>query len=60
MDTENANISFENINGVDATVIEKDGWVAIVWSANSRLFVIDMDGTKDEAIKVASSVTFIK
>ena len=60
LDTENANLSSVFINGAEATLIEKEGWVAVVWSANNRLFIIEMDGTKDEALRVAASVILIK
>lgn len=59
LDTENAEISTTQINGIEATLIEKDGWVAVVWAANNRLFVIDMDGNIEEILKVAESVTMI-
>lgn len=60
LDTENANLSSVFINGAEATLIEKDGWTAVVWSANNRLFIIEMDGAKDEALRVAASVILIK
>ena len=60
LDTENANLSSVFINGAEATLIEKNGWTAVVWSANNRLFIIEMDGTKDEALRVAASVILIK
>lgn len=59
LDTENATVSAEKVNGADATLIEKDGWAAVVWSANNRLFVVEMDGTAEEVMKVAESVTLI-
>lgn len=60
LDTENANLSTVLINGVEATLIEKDGWTAVVWSANNRLFIVDMDGEKDEALKTAASVIMVR
>lgn len=60
LDTENANVSSLHINGAEAALIEKDGWTAVVWSANNRLFIVDMDGGKDEALRVAASVILVR
>ena len=60
LDTEEANISSLLINGAEATLIEKDSWTAVVWSANNRLFIVDMDGGKDEALRVAASVILVR
>lgn len=60
LDTEGAHISALFVNGAEATLIEKDGWTAVVWSANNRLFIVDMDGGKDEVLRVAASVILIK
>ena len=60
LDTENANLSSVFINGAEATLIEKDSWTAVVWSANNRLFIVDMDGGKDEALRVAASVILVR
>ena len=60
LDTENAVISSVDVNGTEATLIEKEGWTAIVWADSNRLFVVEMDGSKDEVINVAASVTMIK
>ena len=60
LDTENANLSSVLINGAEATLIEKDGWAAVVWSANNRLFIVDIDGGKDDVLRVAASVILIK
>ena len=60
LDTENANLSSVFINGAEATLIEKNGWTAVVWSANNRLFIVDIDGGKDDVLRVAASVILIK
>lgn len=60
LDTEGAHISALFVNGAEATLIEKEGWTAVVWSANNRLFIVDMDGEKDEVLRVAASVILIK
>ena len=66
LDTENAELSTADINGSEATVIEKKGWCAVVWSTNNRIFIVDMGGaeedrakTKEEVLKVARSVTLV-
>lgn len=60
LDTENANLSSVLINGAEATLIEKDGWAAVVWSANNRLFIVDIDGAKEDALRIAASVILIR
>lgn len=60
LDTENANLSSVLINGAEATLIEKDGWTAVVWSANNRLFIVDIDGAKEDALRIAASVILIR
>ena len=60
LDTENASLSSVHINGAEATLIEKSGWTAVVWSDNNRLFIVEMDTAKDEALRVASSVILIR
>lgn len=59
LDTENASVSTVQVNGAEATLVEKNDWVAVVWNANNRLFVVDMDGNTEEVLKVAASVTMI-
>lgn len=63
LDTEDAELSSVLINGAEATLIEKEGWVTVVWMANNRLFIVEIegiDGAKDAALQVASSVVFIR
>ena len=60
LDTENANLSSVFINGAEATLIEKEGWTAVVWSAYNRLFFVDIDGGKDDALRVAASVILVR
>ena len=60
LNTENANISSLFINGVEATLIERDEWTSVVWSANNRLFIVEMNGGKDEVLRVAASVILIR
>lgn len=55
IDTENASLSYEDINGARALVIEKDGY-AIVWSANNRYFTIYTNEPRDTALQIARSV----
>ena len=59
-DTENANVKAVHINGAEAMFIEKEGWSAVIWSANNRLFIVDLKGEAEIALKVALSVTMIQ
>ena len=47
------------INGYKATLIEKNGWVTIIWSNNIKLFMVDMQGEKDTAIRIAESFVYV-
>lgn len=60
LDTENAIISYGRINGYNATLIEKGEWVTVVWSNNSRFFMVDMQGDKDTAVRIAESFIYIR
>lgn len=60
LDTENADLSTVLINGAEATLIEKDDWVSVVWTANNRLFIVMITGTKAAALRVAASVVFVR
>lgn len=59
-DTENADVKAVQINGAEATLIEKEGWSTVIWSANNRLFVVDLKGEAEIALMVAASVTLIR
>ena len=59
-DTENAKITAVELNGAEATLIEKEDWVTVIWLANNRLFSIDMQGSAEEALMVAASVMMIR
>lgn len=59
LDTENATVSNMQVNGAEAILIEKNGWSAIVWSANNQLFVVEMDGSSEETVKIAESISLI-
>lgn len=59
IDTEAAELSAAHINGSEAMIVEKDGIVTVIWSANNRCFVIELQGAKEEALRVATSVTLL-
>lgn len=59
-DTENANVTAVQINGAEAILIEKEGQSAVIWSANNRLFIVDLKGGAETALMVAASVTLIR
>ncbi len=61
IDTENANVYYTDIHGVQAIVSVKTQHVIIVWSENGRIFTIMLDGDDVEtALKVARSVTRVQ
>lgn len=60
LDTENATIDYITINGHIAMISEKGPWTAILWNIDNRILMIDYNGTRDEAIRIAESVRMIK
>lgn len=59
-DTENASIKTIQINGAEATLIEKEGWSTVIWAAHNRLFSVDLFGDVETAMRIAASVTMIR
>ena len=59
LDTEDAVISYGRINGYNATLIEKGVWVTVLWSNSKSYFMVDMQGEKDTAIRIAESFVFV-
>lgn len=66
IDTEDANVSWEDINGFTALVSEtvigpskEKGPVIIVWNIGNKYLIVDFDGTKEEALQIARSVQLI-
>ncbi len=60
LDTENATIDYITINGHTAMTSQKGQWTAILWNIDNRILMIDYNGTRDEAIRIAESVRMIK
>lgn len=60
LDTENATIDYITINGHIAMISQKGQWTAILWNIDNRILMIDYNGTRDEAIRIAESVRMIK
>lgn len=60
LDTENAEITYESLQGRSAMVVEKEGVVAVTWSEGSHFFVLDLMGEKEEALRIAGSVLVIR
>ncbi len=60
LDTENATIDYITINGHTAMISQKGQWTAILWNIDNRILMIDYNGTRDEAIRIAESVRMIK
>ena len=58
-DTEDADIRYGRVNGYEATLIEKNGWVTVIWSNKQKFFLVDMQGEKDTAIRIAESFVFV-
>lgn len=60
IDTEDASlIKTIKINGHDGTLSEKDSTTTVVWKMAGRLFVVQGQISKDEAIKIAENVKYV-
>lgn len=60
VNSEDAVLSYELINGERALVAEQASYVIVTWAAEDRYFVVDADTTKDEALAIARSVRKIR
>lgn len=61
VDTEGASlIETVKINGRDGTLTIKDSMTAVVWSINDHIFLIQGTISKDEAVKIAEGIKFVK
>lgn len=59
IDTENALVSNETLNGIEAMVMEKNGRTSIVWNADDRYFVVEVHEGREMALRIAASVSLI-
>lgn len=60
IDTENAALSSVEIGGSPALLSEKGGAVTVAWAWADRYFIVELDGSPEEAIQIARSVQKIK
>ena len=60
IDTENARTSFIEINGTTAFLSVKGSEVLLAWAYVDQYFLIDLQGTSDEAIKIANSLVKLR
>lgn len=56
INSENAELSYTTINGVDAFVIERESSVIITWNSDDKFFVLTANTTKEEALEIANGV----
>ena len=56
INSENAELSYTTINGVDAFVIERENSVIIAWNSDDKFFVLTANTTKEEALEIANGV----
>ncbi len=59
IDSEGAELTHATIGMADALVVKKDNTITVVWSLNNRYFVLRVDGSKEEALKIAENVKII-
>ena len=56
INSENAELSYTTINGVDAFVIERESSVIITWNSDDKFFVLTANTPKEEALEIANGV----
>ena len=58
LDSEDAEVSYEDINEAKALVIQKEqeNYIMITWAYEDKYFVLDCQTTLDDALKIARSV----
>ena len=56
INSENAELSYTTINGVEAFVIERESSVIITWNSDDKFFVLTANTTKEEALEIANGV----
>ncbi len=60
VDTENAQTSFVQINGTTAFLAVKGEEVLLAWAYTDQYFLIALQGTSEEALKIAKSLVKIR
>ena len=60
IDTENAVVTYTTVHDLEAMVVEKGRWVAVVWAENDRYFCLTANTDADTVLQVARSVIKIK
>ena len=62
IDTQGAALSTAEINGMRATVIHRQeaGMVFVVWAVGDEYFEVSLDGSVEEAVKIARSVASVR
>lgn len=59
IDTEDASLGFVDIQGQNALLSEKNGWVTLAWAVADHYFILDFQGNKEEAVRIAESIVHI-
>lgn len=60
LDTEDAMTKFVDLDGKSVLIIEKNGWTTLAWAVTNRYFIIEMQGSANEAIEVEKAVAMIR
>lgn len=60
VDTEDAKVTYIQINSYEGVLIEKDNGVSIIWYNDEYLFDLSGYESKSEMIKIAESVKFLE
>lgn len=59
LDTEDADVMNTKVGGTDAMLVQKNGLTTVVWSFANRFFLVSIQGSPEEAMKVAESLVII-
>lgn len=60
IDSENATMSYEFVNGQQVFVIDRATSATVAWSNGSKLYIVTGQISKEELLKIAESVRIIK
>jgi hypothetical protein len=59
-DTEDAQVDYGKVGGTDAMLVRKGGRASVIWSFANRFFLVTLEGSPEEAMKVAESLVVIQ
>ncbi len=59
LDTENAKVSYGTVHDCEAMIIEKAGLTTVAWTEADKLFLVELCGDVETALKIARNTSII-